>query len=738
METGRSKSEQIPVGIDSSTIEPELRISVKWVIAILGVVGLMLILVGDAQSDPSYRMRVLYFAALFYAVAAVAWALDDYRPWASQWFVVIALITMLCLGNLWLEIPGFLTLVVVPTALTAALFSIPIATAIAIGETALLLLMRNYVAPNDTPATVIIAVVAIWATLAVVYAVYRPVRELNAWLWEYSQRTQRLLKEARDRKLELTQAFDDLVHLNQQLTLASERMASLRSIAEEALKTKAAFVARVSHEFRTPLNMIIGLIDLLVETPEVYGQELPPALMEDLDIVLRNCEHLSSLVNDVLDLSRAEAGRMAMYKEQVDLVEIIHSAVTAIQPVLEKKHLGLEMMIPEEMPTVYCDRTRIRQVIINLVSNAAHFTKEGGVKIQVAEREHEVVLSVTDTGPGISSQDAGKIFEPFRQGEDRLWHDKSGSGLGLSISRQFVKLHGGRIWLESELGRGSTFSFSLPISPPITHVVRPGHWVSKGWGRAKRTARMNLPIQPGKPRIVVCDETDHLYSMLAHYADEAELANVRDLGQAIEEAHQVPVHAILLNAASPDSLWPMMEKARQEMPDTPILGCSVPAPQEHMLDANSAANYLVKPVTRAHLHKVLQEAGRPVKTVLVVSNEPDVSQLLSRLLHACDPTLKTVTRSSEGLSLDDLLAHLPDLVLLDTPTPDIDNQQILELKNKDEALRDIPVIPVSTQDFSSLWPTTSPLFVATLGEGLPLRKLLCCSLEIPALLFKPA
>jgi signal transduction histidine kinase len=198
--------------------------------------------------------------------------------------------------------------------------------------------------------------------------------------------------------------------------LANERTANLRAIAEEAQRTKTAFVANVSHEFRTPLNMILGLVELMVENPEIYAVSLSSSMRDDLNVVYRNCEHLANLINDVLDLTRMEAGYLTLHRERVDLQEIIEDSVTAIRPLMEKKRLALDVLVPDELPRVYCDRTRMQQVLLNLLSNAARYTDVGRITVQVVQQDQHVVISVADTGPGICSEDVGRIFEPFFQG----------------------------------------------------------------------------------------------------------------------------------------------------------------------------------------------------------------------------------------------------------------------------------------------------------------------------------
>ncbi len=710
----------------------ELRVSPKPVIATLAVLGWVFGLLNDYLPDPSKAMD---FVLLLFTLLAALWLLANRKPYVGRWFTIAVLIGMVYLGSSWLGVPGLLTLMVIPTALAAPLLGLPAAAATALGETVLLLLLRRTVAAGVDSATLGAALIGIWAVLGVMSAAYLPVYRLSGWLWEYFERSQSDLEEARDRKAELVQTLDDLAHANRQLALGNERLAALRQIAEQAQKTKAAFVAKVSHEFRTPLNMIIGLVGLMVDDPEVYHRELPPAVRQDLKIVHRNCEHLSSMVNDVLALSQAEAGRLTLHRERVDLAEVIDRALAVVRPLLEKKNLSVQVIVPDDLPEVYCDRTRIRQVILNLVSNAARFTEEGDITIRAVEQDQQVVISVADTGPGIPPEDTESIFEPFYQSATSLWRDKGGSGLGLSVSKQFVELHNGRIWLESEMGVGTTFFFGLPISPPMAPLAKPGHWIKDDWIWVERTSRPRLPDSHYKPRVVVCDETGDLYPALTPYSDEVELVDTRNLAQVVRELQQSPAHAVVFNTASQGDLWPLLEKARREMQDTPIIGCCVPRQLERALRAH-AVDYLVKPVSRGDLEEAIQRGGSPVKRVLIVDDDPQVLHLWGRMLQARDDTLEVTTASSGEQALEELRSQSLDLVLLDVVMPNMDGWQMMAIKDQDKTIRDVPVILVSARD-----PTEQPLasqaMLVTMGHGLSLSKILRCSLGISALLLQP-
>ncbi len=718
--------------------EPELQIPPKPILVGLLILGCLIFLVVELLSCPWQIVnRVMSLSLLLSALALVGLLLADWKPAVGRWFAVLALVVMIHLVGSWWHIPGSPAWAAIPTALAVPLVGLVGAIVVAVGETALILAPVNLVAAGLSSADAMAALVVIWGVLAAMVATSYPLHQRSKWLDEYFEYAQHRLEEARGFRGELKQTLDSLANANRQLALANERLATLRAIAEEAQRAKTAFVASVSHEFRTPLNMIIGLVDLMVESPEIYDIVLSPKMREDLETVHRNCEHLSNMINDVLDLTQMEAGRLALHRERVDLKSIIEGGVEAVRPLLEKKQLALQVKIPEGLPEVYCDRTRIRQVILNLMSNAARFTEAGGIKIEVTLQDQQVLIDVTDTGPGISPRDAERIFEPFWQGTRQLWRDKGGSGLGLSISKQFIELHGGRMWFKSEPGVGTSFFFTLPISPPMEHIVRPGHQLREDWiwrEQAFKAGQAGAADQLVRPRVIVCDETGTLYPRFARYSDKVEFVNVGDLPEARRRLEECPARAIVVNTVASDP-WKLAEAARQQVPGTPIIGCSVPPLAERALRAG-ALGHLVKPVTRADLERMLGAVGKPVRRVLVVDDDPDFVQLLSRMLRSADGTLEVMTAYNGKEALDVLHRTLPDLMLLDIVMADMDGWQVLEAMEQNEGARNIPVFLVSAQDPADQ-PLVSQFLLATMDGGLSLNRLLRCSLEISNLLLEP-
>lgn len=712
-------------------LQAEARLSHKWLAGALAVFGIWAVFWGDSSVDPATRLPRFFFALLLYALAFLIWMLDRQHKRLAPWVAVLGIAGLLFLGLGRLHFVGFVALLAVPPAVAVAYISLEAALAVALLESLGLALGGS----GLEPAVARFAIMSLWSMVAALFAIHQPDLQVAKWAWSHYRRAQRELDAARERNADLDQVLDELMHANRQLDLLNERLAVMRAMAEEAQRTKAAFVAKVSHELRTPLNMIIGLTDLLVERPEVYGTRLPAPLLEDLRIVHRNCEHLASMINDVLDLSQTESGRLMLRKEWGDLAADVAHAADVVRPLVQKKGLFLELQWPAQPVRIQRDQTRIRQVLLNLLSNAARYTQRGGITVRLIQEERHAIVSVADTGPGIPAEDIARIFEPFYQSAGAAGRAQEGNGLGLSISKQFVELHDGQLWLESEEGVGTTFYIKLPLAPAAAPTVKPEGWIREEWMWLNREARQEIPRLPHTRRIIVYDETDGCEPICARCPEEVELLYTTDLDDAVAQAHQVPAHLLLLNAGSPARLLKLLEAVGGQVADTPILGCVLPSQFEQAL-AMGATDYLIKPITRADLVEALTTVGEDVRQVLIVDDDPDVRQLLARMLHTCDPEL-AITMAADGEEALAMLRQQPsELVLLDIMLPRLNGWQLLAEIQRDPALRTIPVIVVSAQDPADQ-PVNSPLLVATMGSGLGAEQILHGALGLAEILLTP-
>ena len=249
-------------------------------------------------------------------------------------------------------------------------------------------------------------------------------------------------------------------------TLALQNARLFRTLEEKSRELEAAsqhksqFLANMSHELRTPLNAILGYTELIVD--KIYG-DVPEKILDVMQRVQKSGRHLLSLINDVLDLSKIEAGQLQLSLKDYSFTDTLNTVVTSIEPLAAEKGLALTLEAAPDLPLGFGDDRRLAQVLLNLLGNAVKFTDEGSVTVGASRSNGEFLVSVADTGPGIPASEQQRIFHEFQQVDNSSTRTKGGTGLGLAIAKKIVEMHGGRLWLESELGTGSTFYFSIPV-----------------------------------------------------------------------------------------------------------------------------------------------------------------------------------------------------------------------------------------------------------------------------------
>jgi signal transduction histidine kinase/CheY-like chemotaxis protein len=645
----------------------------------------------------------LWLLALTAAITLAMYVLQE--PFVAFLYALIPLIAVVTIG--W---PGglFAQAVVVATAVwfTAGpgmpLLLVPVATSVVAGG--------------------LICALLGWAATHALITVVQ-------WSLFSFEQAREVLEEARDQRLELKEVQRDLIRANAELARLTDRLTVLQQVADEARRAKEDFVAKVSHELRTPLNMIIGFSEMITASPKVYGSDLPPTLLTDVAAIQRNSEHLARLVDDVLDLSQVEAGRMAVTKEWGSLPEIVGDAALAVRALFEAKGLALEVQMAPDLPPVFCDTTRIREVLINLLSNAGRFTDRGGVTVQAWIDGQEVVVSVTDTGAGIRLEDQTRVFEPFQQADSSIRRRQGGTGLGLSISKRFVEMHEGRMWLESELDVGTTVFFTLPLRHPGS-----AEGAFEGWQRwfnpydpyeyRMRSGRSKAPPPEIVPRLVLLEKGRALQRLLVRYFGDVELVCVPDIESACSELERSPAQALIVNAASYAQGSAIADKLSALPYGTPAFVCSI-AGEESASQDLGIHRYLVKPVTRDTLLDALGGLGSEIGSVLLVDDQIEVLQLFSRMLASSERGYRLVRAKSGKRALQLLRQRKPDVMILDLFMPGMDGFQVLQAKQQDPEIRDIPVVVVSAQD-----PVGQPIVSSGLqvvrGEGLSISDLMAC------------
>lgn len=522
------------------------------------------------------------------------------------------------------------------------------------------------------------------------------------------QYAQDQLRTVREHRMVLNQTNDELLHAYGEIHRLNKLLQASRLEAEAARRSKEDFVANVSHELRTPLNMIIGFTEMIMNSPSTYGPNLPRALLSDIRVIYRNSQHLSQMINDVLDLARVEAGQLILSRNWVDVRTIVQEAAQAVQPLFISKGLFLRLELPTQELTAFCDRLRIRQILLNLLSNAGRYTDTGGVTVTLQSRENHLVCCVADTGPGIPPQDREHLFEPFHQPHNVDRAVAGSSGLGLSICKKLVELHGGKIWVEDREGPGAAIAFSLPLKLPDS-----GPPPAVGWLNPYRTAELRqhapLPKLPGlRDRYVILEQEEMLRRHFAALLPEAEVIRVESLDQLQAQIAELHPTALVINDI--DAMEDKRYSHRfQSLPERmPIVSCYVPGRKEAMEKLN-VVEYLVKPIVRQELLAIIQDIVGPGSTILIVENELEMALLIRRQLENADRGYRIIQVGDGREALTCMRERRPDLILLDLALPDQDGYQVLREKNLDPTIQGIPVVVISARD-----PVGEPVMVGRL------------------------
>ncbi len=688
---------------------------------LLGVVCVLLYSSGIQNADQKWYS---YLATGLLGVGVAAWLMRQRSFGLASALLVVGTLAGVYSGVRWGALQTTAVLLVVPAGLATLTLDIWGGGLTAALTSVALLKLPPALLPlsNDLRWA---CTLEIWAIVGMIWLALRPLLHSVEWTWEAYEASQGLLQQSRENQGRLQQALEDAAAANQQLSRLNKLAQELREIAENERQAKQQFVANVSHELRTPLNMIIGFCEVILKKPQAYGKRaLPPVLLADLEVVLRNSQHLSELIDDVLDLSQIDAGKMSLFKERVSLGEIIDAAVIAIRPLYVSKDLSLEAELPNDLPSIYCDRTRIREVLLNLLSNAGRFTSQGGVKIKVQRDDGTVTVMVTDTGAGMPAEVTEKLFQPFQQADSSIHQRYGGTGLGLAISKSFVELHDGKMWVRSQTGVGTTFFFQLPIDPPIPLKSGPLRWLNQ-WPVLKERPHAPRPFSGEvKPRLVVVEQGDVLQKLLSRYLQGYDIAAEPDLDKALAGLGSIPAQALLVNTLPvTDGLVRLTEPSALPY-SIPAMVCSMPG-IEQASAALGASNYLVKPISEQTLLAALVQVNRPVHTILLVDDEPDAIQLFRRMLLSAGRDYRVLRASNGRHALEALRQETVDVILLDLTMPEMDGFQFLAVKKQSPELSDIPVILISARDPSGQ-PIASNAFAITRGGGFSAAQILDC------------
>lgn len=460
-----------------------------------------------------------------------------------------------------------------------------------------------------------------------------------------------------------------------------------RRLAEEANRLKSRFLSVVSHELRTPLSLIVGLSDMALREQRSRSQ-LSDVMLHDMERIYASAQHLGQLIGDVLDLASSEAGQLRLLREPLDLAQILHAAAPIGEQMAAEKGLEWRASIPQQGPWVLGDRTRLHQVVLNLIGNACKFTKSGMVALQLDADGQQVTVSVSDTGIGIPLSEQKSVFHEFQRSERAIQAGYGGLGLGLAICKYLVEQHGGTIGVRSpgNLGSGSTFFFTLPIVPP-------------GAGQDL------LPI-PHTGCVAVlsahAQAGDYLSAYLRERGFEVQVCHVDPETDWLTDLLAEPPAALVLDQETAALHgWVLLEKLkhRPATMHTPVLVYSLDLDRDR--GEWLELNYLPKPLASEELvGQLAQYVDSTERVVLIVDDDPGILDLHRRLVEKAG--CRAVCARDGRAALDILDHSRPNLILLDLMMPELDGFAVLDALRARETTRDIPVIVLTAHALDEL------------------------------------
>jgi signal transduction histidine kinase/DNA-binding response OmpR family regulator/putative methionine-R-sulfoxide reductase with GAF domain len=472
-----------------------------------------------------------------------------------------------------------------------------------------------------------------------------------------------------------------------------------RAAAEHANKAKSAFLATMSHELRTPLNAIIGFTRIVKRKAEGV---LPEKQTDNLDKVLSSAEHLLGLINAVLDIAKIEAGKLDVQASNFSINSLVDQCYNTAQPLI-KANVKFEKRNDIELPLVYSDQDKIKQIILNLLSNAAKFTHGGSVILNVRHTDSVFMVDVTDSGIGMNEEALSRVFEEFQQADSSTTRQYGGTGLGLSISRNLARLLGGDLIVVSEPGKGSTFTLTLPI-----HYIDEPSAASPSDSQPVpvQQVKSTLGVTSTKKRILVIDEDPDAVYLLQESLDQSEfeVIGARDGISGYQQASELQPDAILLDILLPNKDgWQILHdlKADQRTTNIPVILLTI-VDKKALGFRMGASAYLLKPLNPREvietLSRITKQADRSHIHVLVVDDDPHIADMLGQILPATEFDLRSAEDGIAGLEA--IALQRPDVLLLDIMMPRLDGFGVIEQLRANSITQDLPIIVISAKEIT--------------------------------------
>lgn len=646
----------------------------RFLLVTLASAALMLYLTMFERPMPP---DTLIFLTCFVVLMALLYRIRHYWPQPARWTFVVILNTSMVLS--WLILPVVWPVYIsIPVILISALL-IPLGGFLSTGGLWLALMtLSGMGGVVDYPIIPFLWISGI--ALAVTQTTTSSLYTAIVWYQTMQARADQLLRETRDRRAELKQTLKSLDTAYVNLRRMQQQLVYARQEAQTARRMKERFAANISHELRTPLNLILGFSEVIYLTPEVYGDDIhmPPKLYSDIAHIYRSSRHLLALIDDVLDLSHIEIAGFTLNLEMTNLNTFFDETATILQNLFTQPRVRFVVNIMPDLPPLEIDQTRMRQILINLVSNAQRFTPAGTVTLTVEHIDRQLIIKVVDTGIGIAPDKLQHIYDEFFQADYSLSRSHGGAGLGLAITKRFVEAHNGTIDVQSHTAdqhhaSGTTFIIRLPVGTPtlLTMPASDLNVISAGDDR---------------PCVLIVDSDPLVTSLIKRHIayPVVTIAEGDDLTSAV---HEVQPCAVIQELLPNEDLSPVFEQL-----GVPVIGCSLPS-QRWLTRQLNVTSCLAKPVTAEQIARELDRLHHiAIERILIVDDDLGFVQLIQRLLETL-PATYHIHRAYDGQqALDIAQAHPPDLILLDLAMPTMDGFQVLAQLQGDDRLQHIPVI----------------------------------------------